>query len=201
MSEHKHTEDKCHSNKCTTPKAIPRPYWITVKGEFLKPTERRLLYQLAKRIADHFDKPNIINIGVSWGGSVHCLHAGAPEAYITAIDIDYQRRPVQEMDKLPESKVDFVVADSKYLKFDQLAHLVFVDGDHCYEGVKGDGDNWIPRIPIGGIVAFHDYSPQPRDIERLAGVKRAVDEWHEANTKSWLIIEQKLSVIAFQRVH
>lgn len=193
-------KNKCYDSRCATIKTNPKPYWITAKGEFLKPTERRLLHQLAQRIANYFDNPNIINIGVSWGASVHCLHAGAPEAYITAIDIDYQRRPVQEMDKLPESKVDFVVADSKYLKFDQLAHLVFVDGDHCYEGVKGDIDNWTPRIPVGGIIIFHDYRPQPRDEKRLEGVRRAIDEWYGTNKDSWAINEQKLSTIAFQRM-
>lgn len=177
-----------------------KPYWMRARGEMVHPQERLLLYRLAEIVAHHFDNPNIINIGVSWGASVHCLHAGAPQANITAIDTNYQKRPVQQLDRIDESKVNFVMADSKSLKFDDDCHLVFVDGDHTYGGVKGDIDNWVPRIPVGGIIAFHDYQPQERDEKRLEGVKRAVNEWHKGKEVEWLVIEKKDSIIVFRRV-
>lgn len=35
-------------------------------------------------------------------------------------------------------------------------HFLFVDGDHSYEGLKGDWLAWRNHIAIGGIVALHD---------------------------------------------
>lgn len=34
--------------------------------------------------------------------------------------------------------------------------LIFIDGDHGYEGVKEDFDIWFPKVIPGGIMAFHD---------------------------------------------
>ena len=34
--------------------------------------------------------------------------------------------------------------------------FIFIDGDHSWEGLKGDWESWSPHIAIGGIVALHD---------------------------------------------
>lgn len=35
--------------------------------------------------------------------------------------------------------------------------MVFIDGDHSYEGAKGDIEIWLPNIKRNGIIAIHDY--------------------------------------------
>lgn len=35
--------------------------------------------------------------------------------------------------------------------------LVYVDGDHSYEGVLNDITAWLPKVAPGGVMAFHDY--------------------------------------------
>jgi predicted O-methyltransferase YrrM len=62
--------------------------------------------------------------------------------------------------------------------------LLFVDGDHSYEGVKRDAEIWLPRIVEGGVVMFHDVATAgydgPRRVfrsmvcwsDRFAGVRR-----------------------------
>jgi len=50
--------------------------------------------------------------------------------------------------------------------------LVFIDGDHRYEGVHNDIQAWLPKVRPGGIICGHDYGqPTPE-----WGVKEAVDE-------------------------
>ena len=49
--------------------------------------------------------------------------------------------------------------------------LIFIDGDHSYEGCKADIEAWLPKLKIGGFMAGHDYGH-----ERFPGVKQAVDE-------------------------
>lgn len=34
--------------------------------------------------------------------------------------------------------------------------FIFIDGDHSYEGLKGDWEAWGPHVAAGGIVALHD---------------------------------------------
>jgi predicted O-methyltransferase YrrM len=39
---------------------------------------------------------------------------------------------------------------------DQRLDLLFIDGDHSYEGVRADFNLYSPLVRAGGIVAFHD---------------------------------------------
>ena len=50
--------------------------------------------------------------------------------------------------------------------------LLFIDGDHSYEGVRRDAELWLPRLMEGGIVMFHDvataaYSGPRRIVRRM----------------------------------
>ena len=47
--------------------------------------------------------------------------------------------------------------------------LLFVDGDHSYEGAKLDIDSWLPHLKQGGYVVFHDFMSH-------LGITRAVGE-------------------------
>ena len=49
--------------------------------------------------------------------------------------------------------------------------LLFVDGDHSYEGVKSDTLNWEPFVKKGGTILFHDYDSLP--------VKEWLDEYYK----------------------
>lgn len=51
--------------------------------------------------------------------------------------------------------------------------LVFVDGDHGYEGAMLDLERWGGRVRKGGLVLVHDATP------RFPGVMRALREWSE----------------------
>lgn len=51
---------------------------------------------------------------------------------------------------------------------EQNVGLLWLDGDHSYEGVRADFDAWFPFIVPDGVVAFHDVD--------APGVKRLLDE-------------------------
>lgn len=172
-------------------------YWRKARGEKITPNERQLLFNLAQKVADDFEHPTIVNIGVSWGASLHCLVAGAPNANHIAIDIDYDKRPVVGKELL--NGIKFLHFDSSRIRVYESIHLVFVDGCHSYKCVKADAENFTPHIPVGGMIAFHDYMPEPRDRKRLEGVERAVDEWLRANI-DWIRIATCDSIVVFERV-
>lgn len=41
--------------------------------------------------------------------------------------------------------------------------LIFIDGDHTYEGVKQDFENYSPMLSKGGIIAFQDIAEHPAE--------------------------------------
>ncbi len=54
-------------------------------------------------------------------------------------------------------------AKTQFYKLYLPADLLFIDGDHSYDGVKADFENYIDVVPPGGLIAFHDiceHSPE-----------------------------------------
>ena len=39
---------------------------------------------------------------------------------------------------------------------DHFFDLIFIDGDHSYDGTISDIDLWVPKVAIGGILCGHD---------------------------------------------
>lgn len=60
---------------------------------------------------------------------------------------------------------------SKKFKDDSV-DVIFIDGDHSYEGVKKDLECWFPKIKSGGVIAYDDYPRWP-------SIVKAVHEFHE----------------------
>jgi hypothetical protein len=51
---------------------------------------------------------------------------------------------------------------------DNSLDFVFIDGDHSYDGCKGDICAWLRKVKSGGLISGHDIN--------WPGVKRAVEE-------------------------
>lgn len=52
-------------------------------------------------------------------------------------------------------------------------NVIFIDGDHSYEGCKADIDNWYPQMAKDGVMLFHDCDATS------PGVEKAVAEFAE----------------------
>lgn len=66
---------------------------------------------------------------------------------------------------------------------DNSIGLLYLDGDHSYQGVMNDLKLWSPKVVSGGIIAGHDY------LMKAYGVHSAVHEF--AKTEIKLIPEHK----------
>jgi predicted O-methyltransferase YrrM len=54
--------------------------------------------------------------------------------------------------------------------------FVFIDGDHSYEGLRGDWEAWSGLVAPGGVVALHDScSSAEREIEDAGSVRYTRD--------------------------
>ena len=152
--------------------------YLTTAGASVTAPERLYIRGVARRAAEAFNGDClIINIGVRQGATLWCLREGAPRAEIIGIDVDRSSWP---------GDWTFIHADSRryYREIDKPIHLLLIDGNHDYYGVKADILNWCPKIATGGFAVFHDYG-NAEAMPWTAGVKRAVDEfmgdgWAEA---------------------
>jgi hypothetical protein len=69
-----------------------------------------------------------------------------------------------------EAAHDPVVAQLGGIEF------LFIDGDHSYEGLRGDWEGWSPWIVPGGVVALHDSRSTPTlDIDSAGSVRFTQD--------------------------
>jgi methyltransferase family protein len=60
----------------------------------------------------------------------------------------------------------------KYPPIDYL----FVDGDHQYDSVKQDFEDWYPHVKVGGIISIHDSACNRQGPMYWPGPSRLADE-------------------------
>ncbi len=65
--------------------------------------------------------------------------------------------------------------------------LLFVDGDHSYEGARGDVMNWVPHLAPGAVIAIDDYGHPDwpgvaEAVDKLVeeGVLAPIERFHDA---------------------
>lgn len=81
---------------------------------------------------------------------------------------------VHGVDLRPDPRVPgtkFHRHDSTTFKLGKRVNVIFIDGDHTYEGCKADIDNWYPQMAEHGVMCFHDCD------ETSPGVVQAVEEF------------------------
>ena len=99
-----------------------------------------------------------------------------PADHQQRIEIDYQalhqpkRRTLYSIDQSarPEAQariernglskyVEFINGDSHTVPLEVTADVLFIDGDHSYEGCSADLDRFVPMLRRGGYLILHDY--------------------------------------------
>ena len=79
-----------------------------------------------------------------------------------------------------------LIREKSWLVADQFedgsCDLVYIDGDHTYEGVVKDLAAWYPKVKKGGIICGDDIG--------WAGVKKAVDEFFIKLGREYQIISK-----------
>ena len=162
--------------RCNTIKQIN-----AIKGH-LGLNEGRLLYKIARSLKDD---AVIVEIGAFKGKSTCFIAEGIGSKQIQFFSIDTWYN-----DKMPQERKD-VFADFlhntkpykdkiqplrgysyeliKTWPQERRIDFLWIDGDHSYEGVKKDIQDWVPLVKKNSPICFHDYRDAP-------GVKKAVDE-------------------------
>ena len=140
-----------------------------------------VLYDVAKEFGNSLI--NYVEIGCYGGGSA-CLMLQRPNTNVISIDLGEPINPEivqQNVKKLNTlgNQFNYIQANSqKQETVDQLKTLVygidilFIDGDHSYEGVINDFNFYSNLVKPGCYIVFDDYN----DIIHCPQVKLAVDD-------------------------
>jgi len=114
----------------------------------------------------------LLEIGTERGGSFFLFsRTAAPDALLISVDLpkhDPKRRAFCKYLRVKGQRVSVITADSHAKSTVELVSRVlgdckidflFIDGDHSYEGVKQDFENYVMLLNSPGLVAFHDINP------------------------------------------
>lgn len=116
---------------------------------------RQELYDFLELLLNHNTK-SILQVGLGHWGSTHFVLSLILEK-ITTIEYDSEfiERYSAEIDEDFETLIQ---GDSTVVHKDitELYDAVFIDGNHSYEYVKKDLENYWSKVKPGGIIALHD---------------------------------------------
>lgn len=107
-------------------------------------------------VIDQIQPKKILEIGVHTGGGLQSFGQAFPDAELFGIEIDAQYLHFKDFhlfegDGTTREMIDRVAEFGPY-------DFIFIDGDHTYNGVKADWENYKDMVAPGGAVGFHDTS-------------------------------------------
>ena len=123
----------------------------------------------------------IVEIGRCHGGSAFLFAvAGDDNSRVTSIDIAPRNDELLKITLKKYElahKVFLLVGDSHVGEARADSYdLVFVDGDHSYEGASKDYEHWKRTVKPGGHLAFHNAAAARSYAETMPGPSRLVEE-------------------------
>jgi predicted O-methyltransferase YrrM len=169
--------------------------------------EQALLFQLAQAVPE---SGQIVEIGAEYGMSASLFIAGAkPTVRITSVDLFPGDMLAKYRNNLREAGYE---GRSTQIQGDSSTagklwdggpiDLLFIDGDHNYEGCKADIDAWVKHVKVHGFVIFHDCASNTNRLPHHMHffVTRAVSEWFWGTRGKWRQTNQVNSIMVFERV-
>jgi predicted O-methyltransferase YrrM len=131
------------------------------------------------------DGKRILEIGTGWAESAEFFSRLKPEWKIYTIDgfglygdgRIYPRLEHEEVLKINQKiqrcgNVIQILGDSSAIPWELPLDLLFIDGDHSYDGCLRDFLAFYKWVRTGGLICFDDYT---QENNPLNGVKKVVD--------------------------
>jgi len=162
---------------------------------FLRPAQVRSEIRQALEIIEASQPKVVVEIGTAGGGNFFLLSRAAQrDGHLVSVDLPsgrwgegYQvwKVPIFKRLLVRGQRSHFIRADShdaatvnevvRVLQGEPV-DVLFIDGDHSYEGVKKDFDLYSTLVRRGGLVFFHDIVRHPASAD--CHVDRLWNELH-----------------------
>jgi predicted O-methyltransferase YrrM len=140
-------------------------------SHFFRPLQKRTEILRLLEILREFKPLAICEIGAAGGGTTFLLaQASPPDAVIVTVDLVFpeKRKAALRQFALPGQKLICLQADShrpetmsavKECLAGRSLDVLYLDGDHSYEGIKADFELFSTLVRPGGMIVFHDIVP------------------------------------------
>jgi predicted O-methyltransferase YrrM len=156
------------------PKAMIEETFQYCEG-FLSPIQ--VIDEIVRLVSDvkTLNPKTVLEIGTHRGGTLYLwTRLAQPDATIISIDlpggkfgggyspfrIPIYRRFARERQPIyllrADSHANSTLQETQRLLANRAIDLLFIDGDHTYDGVKKDWEMYSPLVRLGGLIVFHD---------------------------------------------
>ena len=173
-------------------------HYLSLHHELLKPQQVHSEIRSALEEIERIRPRQVLEVGLGTGGTFFLLsRAVAPEAVLISLNFPEPRlrQKLREFTLSsaapPNQRLHFIRGDSheesslrevKRTVSNQQLDVLFLDGDHTYDGIKKDFVMYAPLVGSGGLVFFHDILAH--DSESDPHGQCQVDRfWHEVKTQ------------------
>lgn len=163
--------------------------------EKMEPYQYAALYNLTRK----YDGGHILEIGGFLGRATLVMSFAAPRAKIITLEPYYSEETRKNTAGCKNVKV-VKTYSFRYLGETQVAwDMVFVDGNH--KRVEQDLP-WFNRLRVGGLILFHDYTPDDAVRSRCPHVYAVVNDMGESlgRVPDVLVVDaEKIGMAGFYR--
>lgn len=147
--------------------------WIDelLASHFFRPMQKRSEVLRLVEVVRALRPETVCEIGAAGGGTAFLFaHASAPDALIVSVDLNF-------VESRREAVASFARRDQNVVCMQGDSHdaatleavrarlggrpldLLYLDGDHSYEGVASDFASFAPLVREGGLIVLHDIVP------------------------------------------
>jgi len=121
----------------------------------------------------------VLEIGSAEGGLSYIFS----ELFTRVVALDIYHTANYDKQNIIRFTLDSSNPGDNYKIIEELGpyDLIFIDGNHTYEGVKRDFEIYSPLLNLGGIIAFHDIKDTELQRQNNCFVSKFVTELQEAN--------------------
>jgi predicted O-methyltransferase YrrM len=170
--------------------------WIDelLSSHFFRPLQKRSEILRLAEVVRRLRPRRVCEIGAAGGGTAFLFaHAASDDATIISIDLAFNEsrreavasfaRRGQQIVCLQGDSHDAVTLDEVRARLNgQPLDMLYLDGDHSYEGVAMDFKLYAPLVRVGGLVVFHDIVPDYKTrfgIETVSDTGGVPQFWNE----------------------
>ena len=172
------------SSVTTLDEAVDFAYSWKSWGIAIRPFQNRDEIAALFKVVEPIKPRTVVEIGTGWGGTLFLFATVAgPDAILVSLDLPsslFGRGYPKWKDRLYKSfardgqKLELVRGNShqassmdavKQCLGSRQIDVLFIDGDHTYEGVKKDFELYSPLVRKGGLIVFHDITPNLKNSE------------------------------------
>lgn len=147
----------------------------------------------------------IVEIGRYRGGSLLLLTLSSPSSKIYSVDVSskYNNVALKLCDKfrVPANRYEMITNDSIQVakKWESEIDLLFIDGDHTFEGVYSDLLHWVPHVKVSGTILVHDYFPPSKAKRKEVGPYEALSRYRSKYDMTRIVgVVQKMCILRRQ---